>query len=181
MNTLCFIDLDGVLVDFVEGAFKHYGINIPYPEITWDFPNQAGIPMADFFKPFGKDFWSRLCPTWEFDEIIPAAENKFGKENVFLCSHPCETDGCITGKAAWIERWLPDYTQRLVLTGRKDVFSGSNRVLIDDRDKNVDDWVKVGGVGIMVPRPWNRLKGTERDVSAHVVNSINRLVLPLSE
>lgn len=175
MNTLCFIDLDGVLVDFVQGAFDYHDIKIPWPEIKWDFLKQAGISPADFWSPLDQPFWASLRPTSEFSVIIDEVERKFGAENVFLCSSPCETAGCITGKAMWVERHLPSYSRRLILTNRKEVFSGPGRVLIDDRDENVIDWCKAGGTGILVPRPWNITCSARRNVSRAVVKAIEEL------
>lgn len=177
MNALCFIDLDGVLVDFVEGAFKHHNISIPWERITWEFPAQAGIGAKDFWEPLGTDFWAYLRPTRECLAIVSTAEEKFGKENVFLCSSPCLTKGCIVGKAMWIDQHLPGYTQRLILTNRKDVFSGPGRVLIDDRDENIDGWVKAGGIGILVPRPWNKIRSMRLNVSDVMIKSIEAVDL----
>lgn len=177
MNTLCFIDLDGVLVDFVEGAFKHHHINIPWPDIKWDFVKQAGIHPEDFWNPLGLSFWANLQPTAEFPAIIAAAERKFGPENIFICSSPCKTSGCTAGKAMWVESHLPDYSGRLILTGRKSVFSGPNRVLIDDRMENIYDWVGAGGIGLLVPRPWNTSLNISRDVSHTVVKTIESFVV----
>lgn len=175
MNTLCFIDLDGVLVDFVQGAFTYHNINIPWRDIQWDFLKQANIKPDAFWSPLGQPFWASLKPTNELFVIIPAAERKFGAENVFLCSSPCETAGCITGKAAWVEKHLPSYSRRLILTNRKEVFSGSGRVLIDDRDENVESWEKAGGIGVLVPRPWNKTHAFRYNVSTLIEKAIDLL------
>lgn len=177
MNTLCFIDLDGVLVDFIEGAFERHNITIEWADIRWDFVKQAGIHESDFWSVLGTGFWAGLKPTREFHGIIGAAEHKFGQENIFLCSSPCATPGCIVGKALWVDNYLPKYSRRLILTNRKEVFSGAGRVLIDDADHNIDGWVKSGGVGILVPRPWNATQNVSRNVSFEVMEAISRLAV----
>lgn len=177
MNTFCFIDLDGVLVDFIEGAFEYHGITIEWADIRWNFVEQAGLHPGDFWRLLGTGFWAGLKRTREFFAIIGAAEKKFGADNIFLCSSPCETPGCIVGKALWVDHYLPKYSRRLILTNRKEVFSGPGRVLIDDADHNIDGWVKAGGVGILVPRPWNATHNVSLNVSAHMVEAISRLVV----
>lgn len=174
MNTLCFIDLDGVLADFVGGAFAYHNINIPWADIQWDFIKQAGRSAEDFWPALDQTFWASLFPTREFSSIILATEKKFGKENVFICSSPCETRGCTAGKALWVDHYLPSYSRRLIFTNRKEVFSGPGRVLIDDRDENIQSW-EVNGTGILVPRPWNATRNTSLDVSDLVVKAIERL------
>jgi hypothetical protein len=106
---------------------------------------------------------------------MQATEKRFGLENIFLCSSPCETSGCIVGKAWWVDKHLPNYSRRLILTNRKDIFSGPGRVLIDDRDDNIGDWIDAGGAGILVPRPWNATHSASRNESAYMVKAIEAL------
>ncbi len=175
MNTLCFLDLDGVLVDFVNGVFRFHNFYIPWPEIGWEFDKKSGLSPDAFWGALGTKFWSTLGSTQECSAIINAAEKKFGKDNVFLCSSPCGTPGCTTGKAAWVDDHLPGYARRLILTNRKEVFSGPGRVLIDDRDENVEGWEKLGGVSVLVPRPWNKTRNASTDVTDIVVKAIEAL------
>lgn len=172
-NTLCFVDIDGVLADFVDAAFERHNIRTPWAEIRWDFVEQAGLNPKHFWSSLGFEFWKSLRRTLECSAITRATETKFGKENVFLCSSPCKTPGCAAGKAVWVDLYLPPgYCSRLILTNRKEVFSGPGRVLIDDRDENIQEWVKAGGTGVLVPRPWNQTRNTSRDVSDIVVKAI---------
>lgn len=175
MNPLCFIDLDGVLADFVNGAFNHHGFHVPWPEIDWEFDKKSGLSPEVFYGSLDMKFWASLTRTEECDAIINAATKKFGKDNIFLCSDPGRYScGAGAGKAIWVSNHLPDYSRRLILTNRKEVFSGPGRVLIDDRDENIKSW-EVSGTGILVPRPWNATRNTSRDVSDLVVKAIERL------
>lgn len=171
-HTLCFIDLDGVLVDFVGGVFLFHGFSIPWAEIGWEFDKKSGKSPEDFWGPLGQTFWSSLTKTEECDTIIAAAEKKFDKDNVFLCSSPCGTLGCAAGKAVWVDNNLPGYSRRLILSNRKEVFSGLGRVLIDDRDENAEGWEKLGGTSILVPRPWNKTHESRVNVAEDVVKAI---------
>jgi 5'(3')-deoxyribonucleotidase len=107
------------------------------------------------------DFWANLETTADGLEILNVVERIIGRHNVFICSSPCLTKGCTSGKAAWVDRHLPDgYGQRLLLTGRKEVMADKDRILIDDHDKNVDSFRSTGGEAILVPRPWNSAHAT---------------------
>lgn len=174
-DSLCFVDLDGVLADFVNGVMKFHNFSIPWPEIGWEFDKKSGLSPGAFWGALGLKFWSTLGCTQECSAIIDAAEKKFGKDNVFLCSSPCATPGCTVGKAAWVDDHLPGYSRRLILTNRKEVFSGQGRVLIDDRDENVEGWRKLGGTALLVPRPWNVTRNPSCNVSAEVVSLIEAL------
>lgn len=70
---------------------------------------------------------------------------------------------------------MPSYSRRLILTNRKEVFSGPGRALIDDRDENVEGWEKAGGIGVLVPRPWNKTKASRRNVSTLIEEAIDLL------
>jgi hypothetical protein len=37
--------------------------------------------------------------------------------------------------------------------------AGPGKILIDDKNENIDEWEAAGGIGILYPRPWNRLAG----------------------
>lgn len=175
MKNLCFIDLDGVLADFVNGVFKFHNFSIPWTEVGWEFDKKSGLSPEVFWNSLGMNFWAGLQPTQEFSAIKDAAEKRFGKDNIFLCSSPCLVNGCTAGKGLWVDKHLPGYGRRLILSNRKEVFSGSGRVLIDDRDENIAEWIKLGGIGLLVPRPWNAARSTSTNVSDEVVKAIEQL------
>jgi hypothetical protein len=157
----CFIDLDGVVCDFVRGAFKFHGKSLPWNEVCWNFPEKLGIADADFWKPLGEDFWANLEPTAEFLGIMETVLSHFEKDKVFLLSSPCHTPGCPTGKTRWVERHLPDFTRRLLLTNAKHVLARRGRLLIDDHQVNCDSWWTHKGEAFLFPRPWNQSAASE--------------------
>lgn len=150
-----FIDLDGVLVDFTKGALSHHNRVVPYSEITWDFHKQMGLSGTEFWSPLGEHFWATLKPTEEFENLVHIMFNLMETEKVFLVSSPCLTLGCITGKARWVERYLPSFTRRLILTGDKHILAGPRKLLIDDNADNCSQWSRAGGQFFLFPRPWN--------------------------
>ncbi len=54
---------------------------------------------------------------------------------------------------------MPNYGRRYLMGPAKHFCSGPGRVLIDDSDKNVIEFLRSGGQAILVPRPWNMLRG----------------------
>ena len=172
-----FLDLDGVLVDFVRGALKHHGWHDLDPEqVPWKFWEAKGLTESEFWATLGTDFWASLEWMPDGQEILNVIERQAGRPNVFLCSSPCLTPGCTSGKARWVEMHLPQYARRLLLTDQKYVFAGPGRVLVDDYDHNLQRWASAGGLGCCVPRPWNEMGSQGLPVVDTVVKRLERLM-----
>lgn len=157
---LVFVDLDGVLADFVGGVCRKFGKPDPYtrPEAQgeWGIEKLLGIEPAAFWEPLGEEFWANLSPTHDWHSILSAAVAAAGDPaNVALLTSPCETPGCLEGKKAWIANWLPEYRRSTIFCSRKDLIAGPGKVLIDDSDANVRAWEGAGGTAVLVPRHWN--------------------------
>lgn len=154
-----FLDLDGVLVDFVQGALKQHGATLEPDAVRWDFLKQIGVAPADFWRPLGFDFWAHLPWTREGKALLAGLP-----DNVVLLSSPCQTNGCCDGKRAWVNRELPQLKDRLILASCKEAFAHPGALLIDDHEVNVDKFRAAGGRAVLVPRPWNRLRAScDRD------------------
>jgi hypothetical protein len=174
---ICFLDLDGVLVDFVAGVLKHYGLPADRPVTAWNFDaelaHELGLSREDFWQSFGEAFWSELGWTVDGLELLHVIEDCFGHDNVYLLSSPCHTYGCLEGKKRWVNQNLPDYRYRLFLGSAKHAFASSTKVLVDDSDDNVAKFRAVGGHAVLVPRPWNQRHG--HDVVEYVQRSLATL------
>lgn len=152
----CFVDLDGVLVDFVGGAMDCHGKSIPRSEVRWDLPAQFGLSPEAFWAPMGDLFWRSLDWTEEGKSLLAGLERIFQPENIAILTSPCLTPGGVEGKVQWVRQHLPGYSRRFFVGGDKRLLAGITKILIDDHEKNVDDFVTAIGNGVLVPRPWNR-------------------------
>lgn len=161
MQKVCYLDLDGVLVDFVGGSLKLHGKHIPPSEVLWDFPQQVGFAgtwVSEFWDPLGHQFWANLKWTFEGPSLLASLEKLFGAENVVLMTSPCETPGSVEGKVEWIKKHCPGYARRFFVGPPKHLAAGPNKVLVDDHEGNTDKFEQHGGRTVLVPRPWNRRK-----------------------
>ena len=157
----CFLDLDGVLADFHGGAYRLHNITNPYTNPahlgSYHIENMVGMSRTKFYGPMGADFWANLEPTAECFDIVRLAEEIFGPENVGIITKPILTPGCYDGKLAWVNRYLPQYANRMSASGAKAFFSAKPWAwLVDDAETNIDEWSTAGGNVVPVPRPWNR-------------------------
>lgn len=138
-----YLDMDGVICDFDAMAESlnpdiHKILENDRDE-AWRIINNKGI-----------DFWKNMPWTrdgkklWEF--LKPYAPT-------ILSAHPrSEIDTCILGKKAWVKRELgKKIMEKAIICRRKNkqIHAMSNHILIDDQEKNIEEWEENGGIGIL--------------------------------
>lgn len=153
---ICYLDMDGVLVDFVNGALYEHAVTIPEGDVQWDFNKQLNIPDPEFWGPFGRSFWANLDWTREGALLLNALEYEFGTDHIVILSSPCGTPGCAEGKLDWIKKHIPQYKRQFLFGPAKHLCASPSHILIDDSDSNVEKFRMYGGHACLVPRSWNK-------------------------
>lgn len=176
-----FVDMDGVLADFTSSCAKVHKKQLPFDKPShrgkYDLADAWGISANEFWKPLSekKDFWHTLEKTSEADQLMEFIERTLSVKP-FLCSSPSLDPNCYHGKAHWITTHYPHLLHRTILTNHKDFFAKRNHILIDDSDRNVTEFKKAGGIGILFPRPWNSRHTLSNDPMKFVKLELNRFV-----
>lgn len=160
MDQKCFLDVDGVIADFVAGACEIHNAEYPYfqPQNMgiYEMEGLLGLTSIEFMEPMNKDFWAGLKPTQDAGDIVRLVEEKFGPKNVCLLTKPVHTPGCLEGKVLWIRHHFPQFLNRFLIGSASKAFcAAENTVLIDDHEKNVEAFTSAGGNGFLMPAPWN--------------------------
>lgn len=161
-----FVDLDGVLVDFIGGIHRALGVNYdinnyPYEPGKWDIlediPGIRHLAQAD--KKCNTEFWRGLNWMYDGKKIWEIIKSKFSPSDIYLLTTPMPNLGSYRGKMLWINREMPEVKKDhvIVTQAEKSLFVQSigRTILVDDRDKNIIDFSIKGGTGILLPRPWN--------------------------
>jgi hypothetical protein len=147
-NYTIYCDLDGVLVDFDRG----------YKELTGITSQQADANGAEvFWAPLSKagaKFWITL--KWMSDG--KQLWDYIRKYNPILLSAPSREESSKLGKRVWVKRELPNIKLILRPADRKQEFADSTSILIDDREKNIEQWKNAGGIGILHINALNTIK-----------------------
>ncbi len=175
----CFLDLDGVLVDFVQGALDVHNFEITVAEMyknilgEWDFVKHLSPKMtaASFWKPMNEEFWAKL--EWMDDgrEIVRVLEDRFGQKNITLWTTSSDNYGCAEGKKRWVERHLPKHYKHNIIFGHAKHFGAAkDTILVDDRDLNIDKFAERGGNTLLVPRLWNKLHEFHTITTQHMMD-----------
>jgi 5'(3')-deoxyribonucleotidase len=159
-----YLDMDGVLVDFVGHVFRLFdaGVEEPHGLVKgWDGIEVAlsevlgrevtGSEMWGTIAEAGLEFWSTIpwCP--------------WGKELLGMCSKmsdvvimttPTRDPMSSAGKQRWIEDNLDD-PYGYAFSPRKHLMAHPGALLIDDADRNVERFARAGGMAYLFPQPWN--------------------------
>ncbi len=178
---IIFCDQDGVLTDFVKGVCEAHKRPSPYalPENygIFDMERIWNITVKEFYEPTNtEDFWLNLDLMPDADLIMELLGNIDNFNNIAILTSPSDFGGCITGKRKSIKKYYPWLEKNLIFTSAKQFLAGPNRILIDDRDKNIEDFEAAGGKGILVPRLWNkdyRLSGSVIETLTERLKVIN--------
>jgi hypothetical protein len=134
-----YCDMDSVLVDFDLG----------YQELTGMTTQQADANGVEaFWEPLSKagaKFWITL-------QWMPDGKQLWDyikKYNPILLSAPSREESSKLGKRVWVKRELPDVKLILKYASQKQEYASPTSILIDDRQKNIDQWEAAGGIGIL--------------------------------
>lgn len=180
-----FLDMDGVLVDFLKGIHDALGAdydfdNYPYEKGKWDMFADIGgfnLPFKVIDALCTSDFWADLDWMPDGRDILREVINRQPLADVYLLTTPMPNLGSASGKMRWVAEHLPHMiTQVIVTQAPKALLAGPDRILIDDKDQNIDEWVKAGGIGVLVPRPWNRLRVAADNSAQFVARQLREVI-----
>ena len=138
---IIYSDMDGVLVDFNE-RFKRFSKGIPPTEYEQKFGKDKFWELVDGIGVrfwVGMDWMSDGKQLWDYIKSY----------NPTLLSSPSRADHSRMGKRIWRKRNLPSTKLVLAQARHKQNYANPNSILIDDRESNIDQWIKAGGIGIL--------------------------------
>lgn len=150
-----FVDLDGVLADFDRGIRELCGMEPRYQngkvstidaDAWW-----AKVAAVDHF--YGK---LELIPGAK--EMFDALYDRYGSACEILSALPRPHRGvkyAAEDKTEWVRRLISkDVVLNLVYRDdKKDFCTGKDCILIDDLEKNIEEWEANGGTGVLFKDP----------------------------
>ncbi len=153
-----YFDMDGVLADFVGFVREN---DIPYVPQTARKPAEDAL-MWDRIKQI-PHFYYQLQPVHGTTELFKKLSSKYDCEILSAIPKPrWGIENAREDKINWIKKYLgEDVVTNIVYREEKAAFcTGKNSVLVDDLQKNIDEWKAEGGTGVL----FTNAKDAERQI-----------------
>lgn len=155
-----FLDMDGVLVDFIVPAMRL----VPgYEDFTesdlpeqWDVPAHLGIPGNEFWKAVdaaGEAFWADSVRPYPWAISLYTRLSEFAK--VYIATSPSRDPSCFSGKCKALHKLFGPRFDDIIFISDKYLLAGPGRALVDDKYTSVQQFTDFGGSGILFPHPCN--------------------------
>jgi len=159
-----YLDMDGVLCDFVTGAFKALGIHHweTYMKQSEDLSTWAGKSneeIWDKIHDLGVGFWD--LPKYEHSDFLVEWLTRLTTSNnasLYILTDPGPyPEESIPGKLKWLEAYYPHISPKhVIFTSRKHLLSRRGALLIDDQLNNYNDFSRSGdGKSVWFRHPWH--------------------------
>lgn len=187
------LDLDEVLCDFIGGAVSLWDRSIQDVQAHWTLGDwnvlpalglSLGYPLSteEFWKRIdqhGSYFWHSLTPHRWVNPLIKLVESL--TKDWHVVSSPSWSVDSYVGKVQWLKTQFGRSFTRFAITPHKEIFANPKTILIDDRDKNVQDFRKAGGWGIVFPAYNNSLHTLRDDPLRYVSQALTATVADLTD
>lgn len=158
MNVIIYLDMDGVLCDFVTAALRLHGREYDesaWPKGVYEMRDAIGIDDTEFWRPInevGADWWAKL-PVFQWAQELVEMCESLGE--VGIATSPNRDGASAAGKTAWMWQHFPRLARRMMIGPRKEWLARPDAILVDDSDEKCVKFRKAGGMAIVFPQPWN--------------------------
>ena len=163
-----FLDLDGVISDFMGSAMPHFGVNA---ELDAEVREAMKIKESDLIeKEIGTGrFWKTIDKLgeewWAEMPLLPWGKDLFelsvslvGKKNVFFLTSPSNKHFSSSGKILFLQKHFRG-TRQFILTPHKYLLATPDTLLVDDTPKKLNKFTEAGGQGLLWPQQYKLMDG----------------------
>ena len=140
-----FIDMDGVLVDFIKGVSEMIGKPLTADDKGHTEYDERKQELTD------KRLFRNLPPMVDYHELIGYVKHTGLPWEILTAAGKINRQTVVYDKNEWIKQYVdPFVVTTCTYSGtQKGAFAEKGSVLIDDRQVNIDAWEANGGIGIL--------------------------------
>jgi 5'(3')-deoxyribonucleotidase len=166
-----FLDVDEVLVAWVDGLLRLLGrdpatVHASWDALDprpWDVVEVLGVSHESVWRAVdeaGASFWSELDTMSWCDDLFAACSNI---APTYLLTSPSLHPSSLAGKLAWIQRQFGRTFRDYLIGPCKSACARPGALLIDDHPKNCAGFVRAGGSALLFPGVGNSLHSLRHD------------------
>lgn len=155
-----YLDLDGVITDFTGGCKKIFDWPVWDHEPLKDTKGHLRITSKEFWEKidsYGEKWWAELEPESWAQELVDIV--RFYDRDFTILTSPSASHFAASGKVLWLQKFFKDkFFENYIITPAKNKQKHANKqsVLIDDNDKNCEEFREQLGYTVLFPRIWNQ-------------------------
>ena len=140
-----FVDMDGVLADFIQGCSAMIGEPLTPDNNGHMIYDQRKLELTN------KRLFRNLPPMVDMHDLLAYIRHTELPWEILTAAGTINRELVVYDKNEWIKQWVsPNVVVTCTYNGnQKGGFAMKNCVLIDDRQRNIDVWEKNGGIGIL--------------------------------
>lgn len=180
MIDIIYLDLDGVLGDFVSAAIRAHGrdpeavLADEYPRGDYDaLPEACGATSPEaFWRGIPDDLWESV-PAYPWRDVLWEACE--ARAPTFVLTSPALSAASAAGKVRWLQAWKGPRFRNYILSPVKTPMARYGAVLVDDADRICRAWEAHGGRAILFPAVWNSGHGEAGHALENVLDQLRDL------
>ena len=144
------LDMDGVLADFIGGTLIMHGREFSDRQkiTTYDYYEDWGLTKDEFWEKIrGRGFWYNLGVLPWAKPLVELVRER--DPNFMVCTIPSKDTECIQAKLDWLQDNLGVGMNHVAVMPRKWQLAAPGRLLIDDNPVYTKKWIDRGGDAIL--------------------------------
>ena len=151
---MIFIDVDCVCTDWNKSCCKLF--NYPYIFDDPKFTNKTNIVLGITDRQLWEKIDAEKEKFWEEMEPLPWFENLIKLVNQYddwrFLTSPSLSSYAASGKILWFQKYFGKHFKKYIITPKENKpLLAHHNILIDDMDKNCEEFHKAGGYSIVFP------------------------------
>jgi len=180
-NTLAMYVLHVRGIDISQTNYAEYPVACGYDIVAAANSLGARCTQRNFWRSITQKQWALMPLSDFFPWLLKTCAHLVGRKNIYIVTAsidiPTQAPDYMVGKLEWIYAHFPLWMhQQYVITRHKYLLAQPDTLLIDDHPGHIDAFIKSGGQGLLVPRPWNVHAGC--DAKTHLERHLEAGIKP---
>jgi len=176
-----YLDMDDVLVNYAHNVAKHYNLTMDELYANWT-PGVYQIyhalkqPDPEVWREIRSqppEFWASM-PQFAWSRELFDLCNSLGE--TWILTSPINAWSCAAGKVQWLHEFAGDDFYQYHIGKAKWDLARWDKILIDDKEDNINQFRREGGIGILFPAHGNELHKHKNDPMSVVVPQLKENV-----